>query len=234
MEQPLAAKLGYVFSQPELLEQALTHPSINAEGGDTRPNNQRLEFLGDAVLSLVLARWLFDAFPEEREGFLTRAQSTLARGSTLAAIARELNLSEHLIVSEGERLTGGHQRPGALEDACEAIIGAVYLDGGLDAAAGVIERVFGDLQGRVQAAFAHENPKGRLQELMQSRKPGIMLAYEIVSQSGPDHAKSFRAEVRVDGETLGAGEGPSKKVAEERAARAALRSGESASGARES
>jgi ribonuclease III len=213
--------LGYHFRNRDLLERALTHPSYCQAGGKG-DHNQRLEFLGDAVLGLVLAEELYARLPSKREGVLTRNRSALAKGAHLSALARDLGLAPHLRLSEAEARNAGRQRDSILEDALEATIGAIYLDAGFDTARAVVGRWLGDLQERLGELLGAHNPKGRLQELIQPQHGNGAIVYHVIEESGPDHAKEFEVEVRILGVAHGTGRGSSKKEAEEFAAQAAL------------
>lgn len=218
----LEARISYAFVHKRYLVRALTHPSHN-QLDPRAENNQRLEFLGDAVLGLVLAERLFNEFPDEREGVLTRYRALLVNGEQLVAIAREIDLGKFLRLGESERSQGGHDRPSILEDALEALIGAVYLDGGMAGAQTVITRLFGDLGVRLETKINTDNPKGRLQEQLQPDMGNEAIEYRVVEESGPDHNKHFRVEVWIEGVCTGYGEGNSKRAAEKAAARTALR-----------
>ena len=219
--EELQARLGYVFRDPALLRLALTHPSVAHEQDSPIQTNQRLEFLGDAVLQLVLTRELYEKFPAFDEGPLTKARAKLVNRRTLAERARHLTIGPHLILSRGEERHGGRDRQSALADTYEALLGAILLDGGFDAA-----REF--ILGQFQAAFGGlavipilENPKGELQELLQSVSPEAP-HYLVVSVSGPDHDRMFECTVHHGGAELARGQGKSKKAAESEAALAAL------------
>ena len=220
--EELQNKLGYAFRDPTLLELALTHPSVAHEQGTSMQTNQRLEFLGDAVLQLVLTRELYDKFPGFDEGPLTKARAKLVNRRTLAEHARELGLGQHLVVSRGEELHGGRERLSALADAYEALLGAVFLDGGFDVSREVILRRFNKAFGALSVIPILENPKGELQELLQaaSAEPP---QYHVVSASGPDHDRVFECTVHHAGIELARGHGKSKKAAESEAALAALK-----------
>jgi ribonuclease-3 len=213
--------LGYRFRDPKLLRLALTHPSVAHEAPGSVPHNQRLEFLGDAVLSLVLTRELYEKFPALGEGPLTKARAQMVNRRALAAQARELGLGRHLIVSRGEETSGGRERPSALADAFEALLGAIQIDGGHEAAREFVLRCFGGALGELTAAPNLENPKGELQEILQARSPNAP-RYEVTASSGPDHDRMFECAVFHDGVELGRGTGKSKKEAESHAALAAL------------
>ncbi len=229
MSQDLAdfeQHIGYAFTDRGLLERALTHPSCLAEGAAL--HNQRLEFLGDSVLSLILAEELFKLFPGEREGHLARARSALAKGACLADMARKLNLTAYLRVSEQEEKAGGRERESSLEDALEAVVAAVYLDSDFVTARKVVLGWYGDVMAVTDELLSSDNPKGRLQELVQGQAPDSSIDYELVHADGPDHRKIFIMEVRIDGRACGLGQGHSKKDAEEAAAREALKKLETA------
>ncbi|MDB6133059.1 MAG: rnc [Verrucomicrobiales bacterium] len=221
--EPLEALLGHTFQNPDLLRVAITHPSLAYETQKEHPDNQRLEYLGDAVLQLVLSHYLYDAFPVSAEGALTKLRSRLVSRPALAAYGRRLNLGPHLLMGRGEEASGGRHRDSALADAMEALVAAVYLDGGLEAARQVILRVCGEEITLVMERPTEVNPKGQLQEFLQSFTLGSP-RYVIVSEEGPDHRKSFVARVDWNGQSLGTGGGASKKEAETAAAQAALES----------
>jgi len=217
----LEDRLGYQFHEQALLEQALTHPSWRPAEGSVS-HNQRLEFLGDAVLGLVLAEALYEELPQEREGTLTRFRSMLVKGHQLHLLAESLSLGTYLRLGEAEESMGGRERPSILEDAFEALIGAVYEDGGIEAAKAVAGRIYGPLEPLLDRLMEEHNPKGRLQELYQPTLGNDSIEYRLTGQSGPDHAKQFVVEVWIDGTRRGSGKGYSKKRAEEAAALEAL------------
>lgn len=217
----LQETLGYVFRDESLLRLALTHPSVAHESAVSTPHNQRLEFLGDSILGLVLTRELYERFPDWGEGSLTKARAQLVNRRTLADEARRLKLGEHLIVSRGEETSGGRARQSALADAFEAVLGAVFLDSGYDAARDFILRRFGDAFGALNQSPHIENPKGELQEMLQS-KSAEAPRYEMTATSGPDHDRQFECAVFHLGAELGRGQGKSKKEAESQAALVAL------------
>jgi ribonuclease-3 len=228
----LQNRLGYAFRDEGLLRLALTHPSVAHEsgvptaGGDAaqrRPaHNQRLEFLGDAVLQLVLTGELYEKFPAFDEGPLTKARAKLVNRRTLAEHARALDLGGHLILSHGEEMHGGRERPSALADTFEALLGAIFLDGGFDAAREFILREFSAAFGKLSVLPTIENPKGELQELLQARSPEAP-EYHVVSTTGPDHDRVFECTVQHEGVELAHGRGKSKKAAESDAASSALK-----------
>lgn len=216
------AALGHVFARPALLTEALTHPSYLNEHPDVGPHNQRLEFLGDAVLQLILTAELHARYPAEPEGALSRRRSVLANGRQLAALALDLRLDAALRLGGSENTPEGRARPSNLEDAAEAVIGALYLDAGLEVARARVLALYGDLEARFAAALAADNPKGRLQESLQPIHGTAAIRYETVQSGGADHAKEYTSLVYLGDRLLGEGHGRSKKVAEEAAARAAL------------
>jgi ribonuclease III len=213
--------LGYRFSDVELLRLALTHPSVAHEQGSSMQHNQRLEFLGDAVLQLVLTRELYEKFPTVDEGPLTKARAQMVNRRSLAEQGRRLGLGAHLIMSRGEELNGGRERPSALADAFEALLGAVFLDGGFESAQDFVLREFRNIFGELEVIPNLENPKGELQEKLQALSPEP-LQYEQMSVSGPDHDRVFECAVYYRGQELGRGTGKSKKEAESKAALNAL------------
>ena len=210
--------LGYQFKDLKLLETALTHPSY---GGDHHvPHYQRLEFLGDAVLELAISRYLYFEFPEIDEGKLTRIRAGLVREETLCRAARRLELGRYIRLSVGEDRSGGRDKPSILCDVMEAVLAAVYLDGGFDCAVAVIRRALAeDL--RPAMLEDHLDAKSRLQEILQ--RDGGMPRYDFISMEGPPHAPRFRYSVTLDERVLGEGSGTSKQNAQQEAARDALR-----------
>ena len=218
----LEAALGHVFGDAELLRLALTHPSVAHEQGGHLQHNQRLEFLGDAVLQLILTRELYLKFPEVGEGPLTKARAKLVNRRALAEKGRSLNLGGYLILSRGEETNGGRERPSALADTFEAVLGAILLDGGFGAAENFVERHFREAFVELAVIPILENPKGELQELLQARSPEAP-EYHVVSVTGPDHDRLFECTVHHAGRELARGGGKSKKAAESEAALAALK-----------
>ena len=215
----LEEKLGYTFTDRTLLERALTHSSYaNENRGKGLESNERLEFLGDSVLGMVTADFLFRTKPNLPEGDLTRTRAALVCEGSLVLVARELGLGRCLKLGRGEDAGGGRERPSIQADAVEAVIAAVYLDGGIGSARKLISRFILE---REQEKGANRDHKTALQELVQ-RESGQVLSYRLVGTSGPDHAKVFRVEVDLNGEAVGTGEGRSKKEAEQNAARAAI------------
>lgn len=213
--------VGHSFRSRDLLELALTHPSITHDLGSGTPHNQRLEFLGDAVLQLVLTSELYEKFPDFGEGPLTQARAEMVNRRTLASQSRALEVGTFLRMSRSEESTGGRERASALADAFEAIIGAIFLDQGLEAARGFVLRRFHGAFGELEALPSLHNPKGELQELLQAESTEAP-SYHILAISGPDHDRVFECSVNYRGETLGNGTGKTKKAAESEAARVAL------------
>lgn len=219
----LQAQLGYKFRDASLLRLALTHPSVAHEKGARAPHNQRLEFLGDAVLQLTLTRELFERFPKFEEGPLTKARAKLVNRRTLAVHGRRLELGQHLILSRGEEAHGGRDRVSALADTYEAVIGAIFLDGGYADVREFVLQEFDSELGALDDLPLLENPKGELQELLQAKSPQAP-KYLVVSSSGPDHDRVFECTVQHEGVELARGRGKSKKEAESHAASNALNS----------
>jgi ribonuclease III len=218
----LQVRLGFSFRDDGLLRLALTHPSVAHEGNAPVPHNQRLEFLGDAVLQLVLTRELYDKFSAFDEGPLTKARAKLVNRRSLAERAISLGIGAYLILSRGEEIHGGRERPSTLADAFEALLGAIFLDGGFDAAREFILREFGPAFGKLNVLPTIENPKGELQEFLQASSPEAP-EYQVISATGPDHDRVFECIVQHGGVELARGSGKSKKAAESDAALAALK-----------
>lgn len=217
----LQARLGHQFREPALLRLALTHPSISHELGASQNHNQRLEYLGDAVLQLVLSRELYDRYPQHDEGPLTKIRAQLVNQVSLAEQGRLLGLGEHLILSRGEHLNGGRERPSILADAYESVLGALFLDGGYDVARVFILQTFQAVFADIESASAVDNPKGALQEILQAISTEAP-QYQVLSATGPDHDREFECAVLHKGGEIGRGKGKSKKLAESHAAAAAL------------
>jgi ribonuclease III len=227
----LEDRLGYRFQSVDLLDRALTHssaiPELRAEQAEGSPtevfrDNERLEFLGDAVLELLTRQYLLESFPEWREGQLSKGRARLVNARSLENAARRVKLGEHLRLGRGEEKTGGREKPTLLADAFEAVVAAVYLDGGLAATREMLKRLLFEqaLEERGER-IADSDRKSALQEFLQGRgRPPA--EYKLSGESGPDHQKSFRVEVWVDGERMATGEGSTKKEAEQRAARTAM------------
>ena len=213
----LTARLGWVFSDELLLERAMAHRSWCAEQGGE--SNERLEFLGDAVLGLVVTNNIFRAYPNLPEGDLAKLRASLVNAIVLAEVANELDIGEHLYLGKGEHATGGRRKSSILADALEAVIGAVYLDGGWPAAEDLVMRLLRDRIDEYAVGPGGNDYKTRLQELI-ARRFDQLPSYRV-TDDGPDHAKTFKATVHIGGRVRGNGEGRSKKQAEQGAARQA-------------
>ena len=219
--EKLEEKLGYTFHDRRLLENALTHSSYaneNKSKGET--SNERLEFLGDSVLGMVVADHLYRTHPDMPEGELTRTRAALVCEDSLVEVAAQLELGQYLKLGRGEDAGGGRKRPSIQADAVEAVIAAVYLDGGIGSARKPITNFILTNNEREQEGAVRDF-KTALQELVQ-RESGRVLSYRLMGESGPDHAKVFSVEVDLNGRPIGAGEGRSKKEAEQNAAKAAM------------
>jgi ribonuclease-3 len=218
----LQRRLGYRFHRPDLLRQALTHRSYAVERGPDSQDNERLEFLGDAVLELVISHLLFKYHGGEyREGELTRMRAFLVREGQLADQARKLEMGGDLLLGKGETKSGGPEKSSILADAFEAVMGAMYLDGGLEEALRFIERCFGSLLEEVAETGLERDYKSTLQELTQGKFHAVPV-YEIEEINGPDHERTFTVALYFQGEVVSRGKGRSKKEAEQGAARRAL------------
>ena len=221
--QALEKRLGYRFRNLSLLRRATTHPSL-AEDRRGCEDNQRLEFLGDSILGAILAEKLFRIFPEDNEGILTKGRSVLARGDYLSKLARDLGIHNTMRMSRAEIRDGGNERDSTLEDAIEAIVGAIYLDSGMQATRKTVLSWYGDMEETLSEAMEDYNPKGRLQEIAQALHGPDQIQYLIDREEGPSHRKRYSVSVEVAERKLGSGSGRSKKEAEEEAARKALQS----------
>ncbi len=219
---PLEKRLKYKFRNPLLLAEAMTHPSLGHETQRHHFDNQRLEFLGDAVLQLIFTEWLFDHFKTFSEGQLTKMRSRLVSREGLTLHAMRLELGQHLMMGRGEEASGGRERSSALADAYEALIGAIYLDSDyVTARRIVLSEAREDLE-NLDVDPPEANPKGRLQEILQAISP-VSPKYVILDAQGPEHLKHFTARVIWNNTDLGQGNGKSKKEAETAAALEALR-----------
>ena len=219
---PLETRLRYKFRNPLLLAEALTHASLGHETQRHHFDNQRLEFLGDAVLQLIITEYLYDRYPEAPEGVLTKVRASLVSRTGLRELAEQINLGQFLMLGRGEEFSGGRSRPSVLADAFEAIIGAIYLDSDFVTARRVLLHTAREHLEAIDVKSDAANPKGELQEILQSISP-VSPTYPILSQAGPEHEKVFIARVAWRGVILGEGEGRSKKDAEIAAARDALK-----------
>ena len=217
----LSERLGVTFHDLALLDQALTHTSYANESKRNTPHNERLEFLGDAVLELASSTYLYEHFPEMPEGELTKTRASIVCSTTLAKLASGLHLGDYLLLGRGEEMGGGRTRQTNLEDVFEAVIGAVYLDQGWEAAqAYVVRQLRGEFENAEHGAILKDY-KTILQEIV-FRKDGQSITYELVSESGPDHRKTFTMCVSLNGRPIGEGSGRTKKEAEQNAAKSGL------------
>lgn len=214
-------KLGYRFRNGSLLRRAVTHSSWAVEQHRMGEDNERLEYLGDAVLEHLVSRHLFDAHPEMREGALTRLRSSLVCEGALSAAARRLGLGEYVLLSRGEEQCGGRNKESILSDAFEAVLAAVYLDGGLEEAQKLVQRYVLPAE-TLENRSSSKDSKTAFQELIHADHKGRAIRYELVSESGPDHKKLFTMRVLVDEEEWGVGSGPSKQAAGQAAAQMAM------------
>lgn len=210
----LEEKIGYEFKEKTLLLQALTHSSFSNEQKINKCRDyERLEFLGDAVLELLSSQFFFETYPEMSEGEMTRQRSAMVCEPALAFCARDLSLGDYVLLGKGEESTGGRKRDSIISDVMEAVIGAVYLDGGLEEARNFVQKyILSDLENK-QLFY---DSKTLLQEKMQ--KMGKELSYELIDESGPDHDKIFTVEVKIDGAAVAKGQGRNKKAAQQQAA----------------
>ena len=220
MIKDLENAIGYRFQNLTLLQNALAHSSYaNERWHDSLKSNERLEFLGDSILGMVVAEYLYRNFPDRPEGELTRMRADMVCEKALAAIAERISLGQHLLLGHGEEQGGGRNRNSILADAVESVIAACFLDGGMEAARSFIDRfVLADVPVR---KLRNADYKTALQELVQQKKNQV-LSYELVGEEGPDHNKTFRVSVRLNGKPVGEGTGSSKKRAEQDAAHAAI------------
>ncbi len=214
-------KLGYRFQNEGLLRRALTHSSMAVEQHRMGEDNERLEYLGDAVLEHLVSRHLFDAHPEMREGALTRLRSSLVCESALSAAARRLGLNDFILLSRGEEQCGGRDKDSILSDAFEAVLAAVYLDGGLEEAQRLVNEYVLSAE-TLEHRSSSKDSKTAFQELVHADHKGRTIRYELVSESGPDHKKLFTMRVLVDEVEWGTGSGPSKQAAGQAAAQMAM------------
>jgi len=225
VDRKLEHDLGYLFQRPALLEQALTHKSFAREGGEEdRQDNERLEFLGDAVLALIVSEYLLSALPASNEGELSKIKALVVSRVSLAQVSRRLHLGTWLRLGHGEEMTKGRDKDSILGNALEALLASIYLDGGLDAVRSSILRIFRPELEAIGSRQAHPffgDYKSRFQEWTHKQYEAVPL-YRMVGESGPDHQKAFEVEVVVNGHVLGTGRGKTKKLAEQMAARQAL------------
>ena len=228
----LSDRLDYHFRNPELLERALTHssaiPELRAARGEdiafadsVVQDNERFEFLGDAVLDLLTSEYLLKTFPDWTEGQLSKCRSRLVNGHSLEIAARKLGIGEYLRLGRGEEKTGGREKPALLADAFEAVVAAIYLDGGLDAARELVYKTILPLALEDRLSIADSDRKSALQEYLQGRGE-LPAEYRLAGESGPDHQKRFLVEVWIKGQRMASAEGSTKKEAEQKAARSTL------------
>ena len=215
----LEEKLGYTFQDKSLLENALTHSSCANESKGRLHSNERLEFLGDSILGMVVAEHLYRNHPDLPEGELTRTRAALVCEESLVEVAHDLGLGDYLKLGKGEEAGGGRTRPSIRADAVEAVLAAVYLDGGIGSARKIIQKYI--LSREIEGLNSQRDYKTALQELIQ-RESGQSLKYRLTGSEGPDHDKRFFVEVGLNGQPVGAGKGRSKKEAEQMAAKAAI------------
>lgn len=231
-DERLMERLGYVFRDPLLLDRALTHSSSvpelrTARGediafvGSAVQDNERLEFLGDAVLELLTSEYLVQSFPEWAEGQLSKSRARIVNAHSLEMAARRLQLGEHLRLGRGEEKTGGRDKPALLADAFEAVVAAMYLDGGLDPVRELLKRSVFEQALEDGERISESDRKSALQEFLQA-KGDLPAEYRLAGETGPDHQKTFRVEVWIKGERMASAEGTTKKEAEQKAARGAL------------
>lgn len=211
-------KIGYEFKDKNLITRALTHSSYANER--RLGNNERLEFLGDSVLGLITAEYLFTSFKDRHEGSLTKLRASLVCEQSLFDISKKIELSKHILLGHGEEMSGGRERPSVVSDAFEAVLAAIYLDGGFESAKEhVLRFILPELEHTDDDVF--KDYKTCLQEVVQ-RNPEERLSYILIGESGPDHNKTFTVEVHLNSNVIGTGEGSSKKQAEQKAAKQAL------------
>lgn len=214
----LQNRIGYTFQKPELLRRALMHSSyVPGDGGD----NERMEFLGDAVLELCVSEELFYRFPNMQEGELTKNRASIVCENALFSAAKEIGLGAYLLLGRGEDASGGREKASILSDAFEAVIAAIFMDGGLEPAKAFIHRYVLSLLDLSKPVFEKDH-KTRLQELIHAKTHGKQVSYRLVGESGPDHDKTFTMQAVLDGEVLGEGKGHSKQSAGQAAAQQAL------------
>ncbi len=213
-------KLKTIFKDKELLKQSLTHKSWGNENKGKRKSNERLEFLGDAVLEFVVTRYLFDKFPDKEEGYLTNLRANIVNTRNLSNFARKIELGPEIFLAKGEKQTKGHENSSLLADTVEAVIGAIYLDQGIKIAKEfILENLLSDIEEKIQGPL--KDPKSRLQEHLQSKKIPAP-KYKVIKAVGPDNAKEFTIDVLVEGKVMGQGVGRTKQEAQQKAASLAL------------
>lgn len=221
----LQERLGYIFGERGILVQAMTHTSYGHENLHDKPiaqrDNERLEFLGDAILDVVVSDILLEAFPSAHEGQLSKMRAAVVNEKTLAQIAKDLGLHDVIRLGKGESLTGGNMKPSILSSAFEALVAAIYLDGGFHAIYPVVRHLFSPFFSEERELMTFYDHKTQLQEIVQARWK-VTPVYQLVQATGPDHAKVFLVEVKMNGKVLASASGPSKKEAEQNAAKSAI------------
>lgn len=217
----LEQSIDYKFVNSLLLAEAMTHPSLSYETQRPHFDNQRLEFLGDAVLQLTLTAMIYKAHPAYDEGQMTKLRSRLVSKDALFSFAKKIHLQKHILMGKGETANGGQNRASTLADGLEALIGAIFLDGGFQPAFYFIKNLIGEDFQKAADSKEEKNPKGLLQEILQAIVPESPI-YEVIGESGPDHEKIFHSRIVWNGSTLAEGSGTSKKLAEANAAEVAL------------
>ena len=223
----LENRINYSFTNKELLKIALTHSSYASEHNiKYEMNNERLEFIGDGYLDAIVGSWLFDIMTTSHEGTLSRDRADVVREESLADVARNIGLGEFIMLGHGEETNGGRNKDSILSDAFEALLGAIYVDGGFEALKRVIYMLFEDKVNQAVQGKLNKDYKSRLQEYLQEKYKSVRIKYILTSESGPDHNKTFNVNVELDGKVLGSGSGKSKSKAEQAAACDVLSKGE--------
>lgn len=220
MSDQLQTNLGYTFSRHSLLKHAITHSSfVHEQKLDPSDSNERLEFLGDAVLELCISDFLYHRYPEMNEGELTKKRAALVCEATLASLARKLKIGEFILLGQGEATEGGREKDSILSDVLESVIGAIFLDGGVEEARALVFRLYEPISDKTSRQV--KDYKSTLQERLQ-KKSQETATYTIIAEEGPAHKKTFTAQAEHQGKILGKGTGGNKKIAEQNAAKAAL------------
>lgn len=220
--QELEKNLGYNFKDKKLLERALSHSSYANESKQSQGSNERLEFLGDSVLSLVVAEYIFSNYRDLPEGNLTRMRAAVVCEEALWGFSKQIGLGDHILLGKGEMRAGGNERPSILADAFEAVLAAMYIDGGYEVAKKHVLRFVVPMLKTLEPTDTFRDYKTLLQEIIQ-KNPEEIISYAVTGESGPDHDKSFEVEVRLNSNVIGKGVGHSKKAAEQKAAYEALK-----------
>lgn len=217
----LQSKIKYLFKNQDILKTALTHSSYSNEVKENLKNNERLEFLGDSVISLIISKHLFEIFPQESEGDLTKVRAFFVCDNSLSNFAKQIDLGKYLKIGKGEEHAGGRNRPSILEDAFEALVGAIYLDGGFDVAKNFMLS-FLPKEIDIKKIESLTDYKTKLQEIVQKQDTTLKVEYVLEKEIGPDHNKKFEINLKINNKTIGRGVGKSKKRAEQDAAKNAL------------